>query len=81
MELTNINKDMHSPEQLDGLRNSVPAAFFICNIGLYNLCDPALFVNHALCFLRPFDVVVNEGDLCALSGEQNRRCSAVADFA
>lgn len=80
-QLTYIYEDVHSPEQLDSLRDRPLTRLFVCDISLNSLGNPAFRIDHALRFLHPLEVVVEERDLGAMSGEEDCGRSAVANFA
>lgn len=72
---------MHSSKQLDCFRHRPLARLFVCDIRLDNLRNPAFRVNHSFRLQRPFEVVVEKGDLGSVAGEQYCGCSAVANLA
>lgn len=78
--LTNIHKDAQTAEGLHSAFNGFSAGIFIRNISLNNLGDAAFPVNHVFRALGPFRIAVYESNFGALSGEQDRGGTPIANF-
>lgn len=71
---------MHRAKELNRLLHGGLAGSLLRDVALDNLRNATLFVDHALRLLRPFDVVVEQRNLCPLPRKQDGCGTPVANF-
>lgn len=80
-QLTYIDQDVHSPEQLDSLRDRPLTRLSVRDIGLNGIGNPAFSIDHPLRLLHPLEVVVEECNLGTVSSQKDCCRAAVSNFA